>query len=876
MTNFRHKNRVKLSYIIYFLFSLLFALVSGEAWGQEVIYPAGKNCYERGETVIIKFDKDISNLRFTSESRGSCSQVRYNGTFFKFTIWGDENCGYGSEINGLNRNTNTNTISFQLPNNIVGNTYKFYYGTWSQTKVFSIFDGYSYKEVNTPVTINICTNEPVLRCNECYCPGSTLTLNLENFYGSESFTISANDYSSNLTISSVDFNKETGKGSVVVNVPDDLRTNSLHLTCSSADYTASCEVDMCKARISYVPECSAINQEIEFKVENACPSVTYTVSAPNEGVSVTKNASTTGVSSYVVKLKINSFDSKKQNGQTFYYKVIQLKSGSDLQDEITISKCNVTVDDAVFTIDDNYTISGCETSFNNLNLSSKVIVNVSGGTKKLEYQYGEVVDGQETVFKDVLSSTRFIAGRKYKLRVMVYVDDQFIKYFDSREFEIVGGKGKVTAGVVSSGGSVYITSEDGTVNYGTTAEVACGTRVVLHNVPDECMRFDGWRKYENYNWNTVASIDKDFLVEVNGDYEYKVGFVYGTPAIKAVSSDLSKGSVKIYRNNKNYQSNTNEFTADWCDEVIDIVAVPNGDCNEFVRWSDGNTNAGRRFSRKNVDLVAYFSSKSISVSASPEGNGSVSVTQNGSPVVSNIDCGSEISLSATAANACVRFKEWRVDGTKVSVSANYVTAPTATTNYVAVFEDINPVITVPANASQSVKLGKPIDNITFTSTSNAISCSLLSGDAAGLTVSKNGNKIEISGSPTKRGTIVYEISDSENPSCVEKKTATIIVEVDAFKINCTPGGLLRPENSSGNLALPVVDGGDCDAVSWTVIVKKGGNDVTSEVNPHISDNKVNGKFPFGTSTVTYTATCGSETSTCTAEVMTIKSVTPCE
>ncbi|MCQ2217681.1 MAG: putative Ig domain-containing protein, partial [Paludibacteraceae bacterium] len=551
------------------------------AWSAYTItYPNGKLMADPGDEVLITFDEDISKYEFNTKKLEDC-----NNSSVKFLICSNPSaCPAGSLLSVASRTENS--LRVKIPNDYNKSTFDFYYGNRTNGGFWFVicyrYVSYVYKDF---VTINVRTSAPTLRSTEkCFCPGSALELSAENFSGNK-ITLKYDDGKGHTGTKQI-----TANGKFLFDVPSNV-TGDLNFTCTVGKEAATLTVPMCFPQIVNVPDCAKNKTTARVTVENACPTITYELGG------VKKTGSTT-----------HQFDLSINVGSNDRSKTFDLKANGTVVRSLTIPICDITFDcNETLPAELSPEQGKCYVTIDDI--TKYISVSQSGGSSVTEktYQYSE---DNGTTFSSVFSSTVFNPGKDYIVRTHVYVDDMYVGYCDSKTFTIKANNYTASVNIMDGqSGDVYITSEDGTVNYGKSATVPCGTKVLYHAEPGACMKFDNWKYYENYWWYGTLYEPAVFEVVVDRNIEYRANFSNnGSYVVNAVSEDEAKGTVSIVSDGAEKSSG---FTTGYCDQSVTFTARP-ATCHEFSRWSDGVTDKTRKIKvNKEIDLVAYFEEKSV-------------------------------------------------------------------------------------------------------------------------------------------------------------------------------------------------------------------------------------------------------------------------
>lgn len=138
-----------------------------------------------------------------------------------------------------------------------------------------------------------------------------------------------------------------------------------------------------------------------------------------------------------------------------------------------------------------------------------------------------------------------------------------------------------------------------------------------------------------------------------------------------------------------------------CGKTVTITATPD-DGYEFDHWQDGNTQNPRQIVISADSTIwtyqATFRPKQMTVVATANEADWGSVTGAGSGLV-----GSQMTLTAVAANGCYRFKQWS-DGVTTASRTITVGTTDAENTYEAIFEEVTFDVNVTAGQHGSVSI----------------------------------------------------------------------------------------------------------------------------------------------------------------------------
>ena len=223
---------------------------------------------------------------------------------------------------------------------------------------------------------------------------------------------------------------------------------------------------------------------------------------------------------------------------------------------------------------------------------------------------------------------------------------------------------KKTVSVIANGnGRVTITN-----NGSEFAELAAGTSVAVSAIPDENYKFKGWYVA---NSDTPVSTNEVYIFTLSEDVILVAKFASPSDDIEPVQVSISSsgnGRVTFY----NSAENAIEVSSG---TKVTVVATPDENC-KFKGWYVGNsetpvsTEATYTFSASDdVVLIAKFV-KPINVSVIANGNGRVTITNNGSEFA-ELAAGTSVAVSAIP-DENYKFKGWYVANSDTPVSTNEV------------------------------------------------------------------------------------------------------------------------------------------------------------------------------------------------------------
>ena len=223
---------------------------------------------------------------------------------------------------------------------------------------------------------------------------------------------------------------------------------------------------------------------------------------------------------------------------------------------------------------------------------------------------------------------------------------------------------KKTVSVIANGnGRVTITN-----NGSEFAELAAGTSVAVSAIPDENYKFKGWYVA---NSDTPVSTNEVYIFTLSEDVILVAKFASPSDDIEPVQVSISSsgnGRVAFY----NSAENAMEVSSG---TKVTVVATPDENC-KFKGWYVGNSEtpvsieATYTFSASDdVVLIAKFV-KLINVSVIANGNGRVTITNNGSEFA-ELAAGTSVAVSAIPDDN-YKFKGWYVANSDTPVSTNEV------------------------------------------------------------------------------------------------------------------------------------------------------------------------------------------------------------
>lgn len=848
------------NFILRVLLFLLMVVAGENVMGQEVIYPGGNSCVEPGQTVTIYFPKK-NGVSFSDYFYGTNSQNRLFG-------WSVENRFTPEKIDDEH-------FRIRIPQSFAKGKYSVYYG---RTAIWWVFFTCYYG--SSSFDINVCQDDPYMEIDKkCICPGDEIELTvLQSEKITHIWKYRVDDENTWKTISSY---TPIDDHTISFITPNNIKSRIYF----KVDDEAEADVSVCLP-ILYGPQCAAKNTNITFKIEQACPSVEYKFDG-----TVYKSSN-----SYTISKK---FTAKKD------YK---LEVSGNTIAEWTVSLCNVSVecpnDFTSFPIEFTSNRPDCSVIANDIIAKCPKPTQTGGNRLDLVYWYKENGSSQEN---KVDANTVFQSGNTYDMKIEMYVDDKYMGVCDIPEFRVVPAMYTAKIGNFvdnKTDGPSYITSADGSINYGKSASVPCGTKLLYHAIPGDCQKFKNWRFYENNWWNGVLNEPDVYEVIVDRDIEYLAAFQNSNLTIKAVSEDDAKGTVAI-------SSSWGWYGTAQCNQPISISATPKG-CSIFLRWNDGVTDNPRNFNAtKDVDITAFFESSNVSVSATT--NDPVLGTAAIKDGLTSVSCNSSVEVTATPTDECSEFVQWEdgsttnprtvtVNGDKVFTATfrkKKVTATASSSGHgSASVNEANPEcgssveFTATPDACYSfsqwedgstenprtVSVGNTnvSHSATFAMVPYQISASA-SGDGS---VSVTQNSADVNGQNVSCGSEVT-LTATPNGSCVKfdgwsdgNKDNPRKVTVDAtksftatfsklsdFSLTCSSEYSILSSDGSVSIPLPIVD----VVPEWSV-----DNGLT------VSGSNIVGTLPFGTTTVNVTAEFCGNSKSCTTTVKLLKSVPPCE
>ncbi|MCQ2235220.1 MAG: hypothetical protein MJZ24_10840 [Paludibacteraceae bacterium] len=671
--NFSKSSRNFILRVILFLLMI----VAGEnvmGQGYTIIKPDGQSCISANSRVEVVLDDNIENLKFISNERTNCSSFK----IFDFIEISGGDCGEPTNLSNVTRNVSSNSIFVDIPtlDHIQNGEYVVYYGRWTQSKYqtgnwvkITWWSSSNYTRLGT-IRIPVCTPDPVIRTeSSCACPGDNLTLQVENF-SSSNFHVSVNGNNVN-NFQNITYDIETLKGEITFKIPENVNSDMTLLCWTDKDAsTARTTISLCTPRFIEAPNCSNKNKTFPVKIINACPSITYTLSADGGNVDFSKS-SLSGSASYDVNMTITQFSSQTTAGNTQYYKNILLKKGTTTIDNISVTQCNVIFHNLRDNVKENVEISEpCYAKLADVgNYGNPVLWDwvENGDNATAKYRYCEVIEGNESEYKDVIANvTRFESGKKYKLKALLYSGDNLIQTFETKVFTIIGTM--TISGRSYWGGSVSVTQDDVDKN---GKSVDCGSVIKLTAIPENCKKFQQWQDGNKENPRyIVATESKDYVATFENDNSQYT--------ISATATD--GGTVKI--DDGNSASVTKS-----CGSDVKLEAIEDY-CGIFEKWNDGNTNPKRTVKvSANATYEAIFKQKDFKITASSnnESLGTVAISGTNS-------CGNTVTITATP-KACSDFVQWNDGNTnkertvEVTENQNFVATFTNASNFTLTCKD---------------------------------------------------------------------------------------------------------------------------------------------------------------------------------------------
>lgn len=540
--------------------ALMKCIINVNAQGYTIEYPSYPdfpegNCVKLGDNIHVTFNRDISEFEFNNVKLSDC-----NNHYSRFLWWGDgtkDKCASGNKIDLTIQN---NGFDYKTPTSTIGSEKIIYYGKrTSSNNNYIIFEWTSntYTYIGQ-VSINVCTLDPVLRSTSCYCPGSLLNIQIENFFGADptDFQLSYDGGNSWVKVSTDNYNSDNGNAILSWNVPDGMTGTHNIKVKSSNGREASGVISMCEPEIIYIPGCLKDGDNFNYTIVNMCPTIIYGIDGKTKS----------GVTSW----DVTSTFRPNNNSQTFTLTQNwnQIKSFSVPECQWTVS-CEYNIPSKI-TIEDDL----CYLTISNL--ESSITIGGSGGNSRTKkYQYCEYVDGIDCSFNDVLSTTKFHAGKTYKLRTLVYVNNQFMQYFDSNPFTIESNRtfdcstiGGQAAGTINS-----LNISDALIDYesGCKAEVSFDKTKI--NVSSLCYPFIEW-SIDGINYKSITTDEN-----VNGNFEAGDYIIYWR---------ISSGSTtKICTSSLHVAENPKLICSDYSilsDGSIEIP-LPEVKCGTITNWN---------------------------------------------------------------------------------------------------------------------------------------------------------------------------------------------------------------------------------------------------------------------------------------------------
>ena len=195
-------------------------------------------------------------------------------------------------------------------------------------------------------------------------------------------------------------------------------------------------------------------------------------------------------------------------------------------------------------------------------------------------------------------------------------------------------------------------------------EVASGTKVTVIATPDENCEFKGW--YVG-NSDTPVSTEATYTFSANSD----VALIAKFNEIKKIISVATSGNGSVAIKNKAGSSAEFVFGT-----TVSIVATPD-EGDDFVGWfvngsnTPVSTDATYTFTvSEDVTFIGKFVQAKKTVSVIANGNGRVTITNNGSEFA-ELAAGTSVAVSAIPDENC-KFEGWYVADSDTPVSTNEV------------------------------------------------------------------------------------------------------------------------------------------------------------------------------------------------------------
>jgi protein involved in ribonucleotide reduction len=287
--------------------------------------------------------------------------------------------------------------------------------------------------------------------------------------------------------------------------------------------------------------------------------------------------------------------------------------------------------------------------------------------KPFDYYYSKYINGSWTSWQFLRSDwgstavTILSADTWYAWYVVAYDNDGNSTVSSVYYFKWVPQYTISTSSSPSGGGT---TSGGGTYDSGTSVTV-CAT-------PNSCYYFVNWTESGN-----VVSTSSCYTFTASGNRNLVANFSLRTYTISTSGSPSGGGST----------SGGGTYN---CGASVQVCATPNL-CYNFVNWTEsGNAVSSSSCytftAGGNRSLVANFSQKTYTISASGSPSGGGSTTGSGT-----YNCGASVTVCASP-NSCYTFVNWTENGTVVSSSSCYAFTASGNRNLVANFAKITYVI----------------------------------------------------------------------------------------------------------------------------------------------------------------------------------------
>ncbi|MCQ2192810.1 MAG: hypothetical protein MJZ23_08145, partial [Paludibacteraceae bacterium] len=125
---------------------------------------------------------------------------------------------------------------------------------------------------------------------------------------------------------------------------------------------------------------------------------------------------------------------------------------------------------------------------------------------------------------------------------------------------------------------------------------------------------------------------------------------------------------------------------------------------------------------------------------------------------------------------------------------------------------------------------------------------------------------------------VYANTSYQNYTCPQ---VIKVIDEAPIEINCSDVGVTRRDGDVSVFNMPELNlnGNACSSVDWVIRItdkEYNGNDITAATGAVVEGGKVKADLPLGYSYITYKATCGPRSATCSAKVFVAKDVETCK